>query len=279
MVEVYSHSKLSLFEQCPEAYKVKYIDKTFPELPSSIHAFLGSSVHSTLEHLYGKLMSGQVLNLDEVIEYFAKTWHDTYTLDVRVPLGENVESFFNKGVKFLIDYYQSNLPFSSNTVDLERKIFFPIAQGIYVLGYIDRIEKHEDGSYEVHDYKTNERMKEQGEVDVDRQLAFYHLGLKDLFGDDVRVKLTWHFLAHNKKIHSFRTEEQLAKLKADTLALISRIKEEKEWSACGKPWCDWCAYKKINGVAGMNGGESKKIEGVGGRKIFSLNEGLGKWLV
>jgi hypothetical protein len=36
--------ELCLYESCPEAYKVKYIDKTFPELPQSIHAFLGSVV-------------------------------------------------------------------------------------------------------------------------------------------------------------------------------------------------------------------------------------------
>ncbi|MBU0906993.1 MAG: PD-(D/E)XK nuclease family protein [Nanoarchaeota archaeon] len=270
-MEVYSHSKLSLYEMCPEAYKVKYIDRTFPELPSSIHAFLGSTVHSALENLYVELMGGKVLDLDEVIEYFAREWHDTYTLDIRVPAGENVENFFNKGVKFLIDYYRSNLPFSKLTVEVEKKLWFPITDGVYITGYIDRLEKHKDGSYEVHDYKTNGKMKEQKEVDADRQLAFYHLGLQDLFGEDVRVKLTWHFLAHNKKVHSSRTKEQLDVLKNQTLALIGKIRNTTEWPACGKPWCDWCAYKALHGVV-------NKSEGGGSRKVFTLNDSLSKWL-
>lgn len=270
MAEVYSHSKLSLYEQCPEAYKVKYIDRTFPELPSSIHAFLGSAVHDALEHLYDKLMGGKVLELDEVIENFAKNWHDQYSLDIRVPVGDRVEDYFNKGVKFLVSYYQSNLPFSKNTVDLEKKIFFPLKEGVYIVGYIDRLEKHEDGSYEVHDYKTNEKMKVQEEVDRDRQLAFYHLGLQDTFGKDVKVKLTWHFLAHNKKIHSFRTSEQLEKLKIETLALIDRINKTEKWPACGKPWCDWCAYKMMSKTV-----DKKEIGET--RKIFTLNESLNKW--
>lgn len=162
---------------------------------------------------------------------------------------------------------------------MEKKIYFPIAQGVYILGYIDRIEKHEDGSYEVHDYKTNERMKEQKEVDVDRQLAFYHLGLKDLFGDDVRVKLTWHFLAHNKKIHSVRTEGQLSELKTSIIALIEKIRATREWAACGKPWCDWCSYKKVHGIFEKNSGDASKISGAGAeRKIFSLNGNLKNWL-
>ncbi len=276
-MEVYSHSKLCLYESCPEAYKVKYIDKTFPELPSSIHAFLGSAVHSALEYLYEKLMGGKVITLDELIEFFARTWHDNYALDIRVPVGERAEDFFNRGMKFLIDYYHSNLPFSGETIDLERKIYFPLAEGIYIVGYIDRIEKKEDGSYEVHDYKTNKKMKSQEEVDADRQLAFYHLGLQDLFGTDVRVILTWHFLAHNKKIHSFRTQEQLMKLKNETLDLIDKINNTKEWPACEKPWCDWCAYKRMLGGKREGFGEGIEL-GAEPRKIFTLNDSLNKWL-
>jgi putative RecB family exonuclease len=271
MTEVYSHSKLSLYENCPEAYKMKYIDKTFPELPQSIHAFLGSAVHDALEHLYAELIEEKILELDEVIEYFATNWHEQYTLDIRVPMGEKVEDFFNKGVKFLVDYYQNNLPFSKNTIDIERKIFFPLDEEIFIVGYIDRLEKHENGSYEVHDYKTNDRMKSQDEVDRDRQLAFYHLGLQDTFGKDIEVKLTWHFLAHNKKVNSFRTQEQLETLKKETLALIEKIRNAKEWPACGKSWCDWCSYKKVHGVVNKKGdGETKKI--------FTLNDSLKKWL-
>jgi len=265
MPEIYSHSKLSLYEQCPEAYKIKYIDKTFPELPSSIHAFLGSTVHSALEHLYKKLMEGKVLNLDEVIDFFARTWHDKYTLDIRIPLGEKIENFFNRGVKFLVDYYRTNLPFSKDTICLEKKIHFPLSEGIYIVGYIDRIEKKDDGSYEVHDYKTNDKIKSQEEIDADRQLAFYHMGLQNLFGADVQVKLTWHFLAHNKKIHSFRTQAQLNELKSKTLDLIAKIKATREWNACGKPWCDWCTYKAVHG---MRNRENKT------REVFSLNNNL-----
>ncbi|MFH1803036.1 MAG: PD-(D/E)XK nuclease family protein [archaeon] len=275
MVEVYSNSKLWLYENCPEAYKIKYIDKTFPDLPKSIHAFLGSAVHEALEHLYGELMGGKVLDLDQVIEYFARGWHDKYALDIRVPVGEKVDYFFNRGVKFLIDYYQSNLPFSKKTIDIERKIYFPIDKGVFILGYIDRIEKHKDGSYEVHDYKTNNAIKKQEEVDADRQLAFYHMGLQNLFGPDITVKLTWHFLAHNKKIHSFRTPEQLAGLKAETLALIERIRNTKEWPACGKPFCDWCSYRALHGITSKSDGASGGGEV---RRVFTLNDSLGKWL-
>ncbi|MCA9485809.1 MAG: PD-(D/E)XK nuclease family protein [Nanoarchaeota archaeon] len=244
MGEVYSHSKLWLFENCPEAYKIKYIDRSMPKLPSSIHAFLGSMVHDSLEWLYGQVMLNKTPECDELIRKFAENWQDNFEMDLRIPTGENVQEFFNKGIKFLIRYYNSNFPFHEDTIHLEKRIIFPISEDVKIMGFVDRIVKKGFNEYEVHDYKTNSKMKSQEEVDKDRQLAFYHLGLQELFGEDINVSLIWHFLAHDKKIVSSRTQDELNKLKFDTLNLIETIKFEKEWKACGKKWCDWCSHKR-----------------------------------
>jgi len=123
----------------------------------------------------------------------------------------------------------------------------PLEDKHYIQGYIDRIVLNQ-GRYEVHDYKTNQKIKSQKEVDEDRQLAFYHLGLKKLFGENIKVDLIWHFLAFNEKVVSSRTDVELEKLRKDTLALIEKIENNTEWNACGSKWCDWCSYKKINGL-------------------------------
>jgi putative RecB family exonuclease len=54
-MSVYSHSRLSCYEQCPQKYKLKYLDKVKTEVEQSIEAFLGSRVHETLEKLYQDL--------------------------------------------------------------------------------------------------------------------------------------------------------------------------------------------------------------------------------
>ena len=49
----YSHSKVSTYDNCPYAYKLRYIDKKKPETYSTtIEAFMGSMVHEALEYLY-----------------------------------------------------------------------------------------------------------------------------------------------------------------------------------------------------------------------------------
>ncbi|MCX6664036.1 MAG: PD-(D/E)XK nuclease family protein [Euryarchaeota archaeon] len=49
---VYSHSRLSCYQQCPQKFKLQYIDKVGTEAEDTIEAFLGSRVHDLLEKLY-----------------------------------------------------------------------------------------------------------------------------------------------------------------------------------------------------------------------------------
>jgi putative RecB family exonuclease len=248
-MRLYSHSRLSLFEQCPEAFKIKYIDKNFPDLPVSINLFLGKVVHDSLEKLYNKKMLGEIWEMDEMIRHFAMSWKNGFNSEIRVTNGDS-KDFFHKGIKFLIDYYQSHKPFLDGTMETEKRIVFPLDETgeVGIQGYVDRIVKRGWDQFEVHDYKTNVMMKKQEEVDADRQLAFYHIGLQKLFGKKLKVKLVWHFLAHNRSMSSTRTQGQLEKLRLDTLKLIGEIESNTVWPACGRQWCDWCDFKKKNGL-------------------------------
>ncbi|MGV8142156.1 MAG: RecB family exonuclease [Candidatus Pacearchaeota archaeon] len=245
---VYSHSKLWLYESCPEFYKLKYIDKKVPPIPLHASLFLGTTVHEALEWLYHQVKYREV-SVDELIEYFTEKWVGSFNEDIRVENGDEME-IYNKGVRFLADYYTKNKPFKQNVIAIERKVLFPIDEEkkYFIQGFIDRLDMSEDGTYEVHDYKTNQSMKRREDFENDRQLALYHIGLQEAFGKDIKVKLVWHFLNFNQQIFSQRTQEELDKLKADTFALIKKIESTTEWPACNKQFCDWCNYKNENGV-------------------------------
>ena len=244
--EIYSHSRLWLYENCPEYFKIKYLDNALPDLPVSMALFLGGLVHESLEWLYHQIKNREI-GIDELIEDYSDRWNSQCSEKIRIPWG-TPEEHFNRGVKFLVDYYVKNKPFKENTVAIERRVLFPLdSAGKYkIQGFIDRIVLNDDGVYEVHDYKTNQFMKCKEELDKDRQLGFYHLGLKEIFGEDVKVKLYWHFLSFNQMVSSERTDEQLEKLKSETLNLIKKIKSETIWQSCGKKFCDWCEYKRKN---------------------------------
>lgn len=246
--KVYSHSRLWLYESCPEFYKLKYIDKKLPVIPTHISLFLGSVVHEALEWLYHQVKYHEI-TIDELIEYFTERWTSQFSEDVRIENGDEVDAY-NKAVRFLVDYYTKHRPFKENVLAIERKIMFPLDEEkkYFIQGYIDRLDLASDGTYEVHDYKTNAYPKKQSEVDNDRQLALYHIGLQETFGKDIKVKLIWHFLSHNLQMVSQRSEERLIKLRVETLNLVKEIESATEWPACKGKYCDWCRYKSEKGL-------------------------------
>jgi len=246
---IYSHSRLSTFEQCPLKFKYRYIDKIIPEIEKSIEAHLGSSVHDTLEWLYIEVKNGNLPTLDDTIVHYSEAWQKDYKPELIIVKKElTAKDYFNKGIQFLIDYYTKHQPFQDGTLELEKEIRLNLdEQGKYkIMGFIDRLVKNkETGEYEIHDYKTANSLPTQEKIDQDRQLALYAIAIKQLFGQDKEVCLIWHYLAHNKKICSRRTNQQLELLKQETLDLVRKIESTTEFPHNKTKLCDWCEYKQM----------------------------------
>ena len=73
MPALYSHSRLSTFEQCPLKFKFAYIDKIETEIEETIEAFLGSRVHEALEKLYKDLKFQKLNTLKELLGFMHVT--------------------------------------------------------------------------------------------------------------------------------------------------------------------------------------------------------------
>jgi len=246
---MYSHSKLSTFEQCRLKFKYKYIDRITPKIKETIESHLGRVVHNTLEWVYTQAKKSKSPTIDEIIAYYAKDWQKNYRKEIPIVRKElTSKDYFNKGVQFLIDYYNEHKPFRDGTIECEKRIWINLdKQGKYkILGFIDRlVYNFKTKEYEVHDYKTANYLPTQERIDNDRQLALYSIAIKELFGHDKEVRLIWHYLAHNKRIDSTRTREQLEQLKRETLELIKEIEATEEFPHNKSVLCNWCEYKDI----------------------------------
>ncbi|MBU0471854.1 MAG: PD-(D/E)XK nuclease family protein [Nanoarchaeota archaeon] len=248
-MSVYSHSRLSCYEQCPQKYKLQYIDKVETEVEESIEAYLGSRVHETLEKLYRDLGYQKVNTLDELLDFFRSEWKKNWDDSVVIVKEEyGPENYLKMGEKFITDYYNKYKPFDQGkTIALEERVLITLDDaGEYKLqGFIDRVMESEEGYYEVHDYKTNSRLPLLEYLDNDRQLALYAIGIKDRYPDVKDVRLVWHFLAFNKEVDSTRTDEELESLKKGVIELIEKIENDEKFAANPSLLCDWCEFKPI----------------------------------
>jgi putative RecB family exonuclease len=243
----YSHSKLSTFEQCPFKYNLRYIKKIIPEIEKSIEAHLGTAVHETLEWLYLEILQAkETPSLDQLINFYSNRWQDGFSKDIQIVKPNMTEKdYFNLGIKLLVDYYTSHHPFKDGTLEIEKKIKIKIGEH-QIIGYIDRLVKNpQTGEIEIHDYKTGNFLPTQQKFDEDRQLALYSLAIKESFGKEQNICLVWHYLAHNKKICSKRTNQELENLKNKTMDLIHKIELTKEFPTNKSQLCDWCEYKNM----------------------------------
>lgn len=245
---LYSHSKLSTFEQCRLKFKYRYIDKIIT-IEKSIETFLGKIVHNTLEWLYNQVKEKKIPTIDEVITYYLNNWEENYKPTIKIVKQElTTMDYFNKGVQFLINYYIKHKPFNDNTLEIEKRIFIKLdEEGKYKLqGFIDRLVHNlEKDELEIHDYKTGNTLPTQEKIENDRQLALYSIAVKELFGKEKDVLLIWHYLAHNQKIVSRRTNEQLQKLKEEIIELIKEIESTTEFPPKKSILCGWCEYKSM----------------------------------
>lgn len=248
---VYSHSSLNLYESCPLAFKYCYIDRV-KVLEEKIETFLGSRVHEALQKLYQDLQMSKRLSLDELLKYYDFLWEKNW-LDSIIILHKEYDKrdYKELGKIYLADYYKRYHPFDrGKTLGLEEMIFINLDEkGIYkIKGFIDRITEVEEGEYEIHDYKTNKRLPSQEELDQDRQLALYQIGIEKKWREIKNVDLVWHFLHFDKELRSKREKTDLNLLCQTTIKLISEIEEAKRkntFSARESPLCDWCNYQRL----------------------------------
>ena len=244
----YSHSRINTYETCPYQYKLRYIDKKKPEIPTTIEAFMGSMVHEALEDLYKKKKFKKRVSKATLIKFYRDIWEKNYSNDILIVKkdseGLTEDNYRKMGEKFLSDYYDRMKPFEEMTIlGLETMDRMTLPDGNQWHVRIDKLGCDSEGNYFVCDYKTNARMKDQEEADEDKQLAMYSIWVKDKFKDAKSVKLIWHMLAFNKDAISERTDEQLEKLQQDVMDRIKKIESATEFPRKQTALCNYCGFK------------------------------------
>lgn len=241
-----SYSALETYQTCPLKFKFREIDKI--KTPQTKEAFFGSLMHEVLRVLHetSRLVPPTE---EEILKFFSAKWNPQIYAD---PQEESIA--FSQGVKMLKDYYAKNYPTKFNVVDLETRFEAPILDKdeIHTIaGIIDRIDRLEEGIFEVIDYKTGKKMPAQRYVDGNLQLAVYHLGMTNrwpsILEQEKPVKLSLYYLPHGEKLSTIKTPEYLEETKEKILLTIDKIKQDvsqEKFESNPGPLCNWCQFQR-----------------------------------
>jgi len=244
----YSHSRLSTYEKCRLQYKYRYIDRIRRDV-QGIEAFMGNRVHEALEKLYKDRQMERTPALEELMSLYQKSWEREYSEKIRIVKSEYTADHYRKvGERCLTDFYKTYHPFDDGvTLGLEEKVGIPLDPGgkYRMEGYVDRIVRVSQGTYEVHDYKTGGTLPSAEDLKNDRQLPLYQLGVQAKFPDARDVRLVWHYLAFNQELRSARSPDALEALKSTTVGLIQKVEATREFPPTESALCRWCDYQDI----------------------------------
>ena len=243
----YSHSQLSMYEQCPLKYKLCYRDKIKRDV-EGVEAFLGTRVHDTLKKCYDDVRLTKVDTLDELLSYYDNIWQQNWHDSIIITKKDLTQGHYKAlGEKMLETYYKRYAPFDSDiTISTEMRIAFSLDDDRYkLMGYIDRLSRAEGDIYQIHDYKTSAYLPSQQDADIDRQLGLYHIGVQKKWPDINNIRLVWHYLAFDKDLVSSRSEEAISKLVEDTIRTIDEIEATDHFTPIESGLCDWCEYPDL----------------------------------
>jgi putative RecB family exonuclease len=248
-VTLYSHSRLSAFEDCPRKYAFRYVEKIQTDW-EGVEAFVGRRVHEILERLYHHVRAhGRPPSLAQVLTRFQRDWRAQWHPQVRIVRTENdVEHYQRYGEQCLTHYYRAQYPFDEGeTIAIEHDLQIALdADGRYRMrGIVDRIVRTREGGYEIHDYKTGGYLPSLAKLASDRQLALYQIGLQQTYADADSVELVWHYLNFNKTLRVRRTTEDLVQLRTATIGTIDAIEGAREFAPSPGPLCRWCDYAEL----------------------------------
>ncbi len=247
MQKTFSPSSLNCFEKCPKQYWFRYIAKV-PVDSEGIEAFVGKRVHEVLERLYHFVAEDMVPSIEKVVYRYHQLFDQHYD-EGRIRIvreGTDADFYRRNGVRSLQNYYRRFYPFDGDqTLGIEKGLNFHLddEKQYAVRGIVDRIARAPDGVLEIHDFKTGKRVPRQAELDTDRQLGLYELGVRKLWNENGPVRLVWQYVLSNQVRVSERSPEQREALRDKTTAVIDQIRNESAWKTKKSALCGWCEYR------------------------------------
>ena len=232
---VFSHSSLSSFETCPKKYQLRYVLKV-PVETEGIEAFVGKRVHEVLERLYQFAARGMVPSLARVIARFRSNWEEQYDAERLRIVRERAAP---RGLPARRASAASRTPTAASTPSTTRpsassaRSQFPLdADGRYAGARRDR-PAGARARRRPRDPRLQDRApraRPRTELDRDRQLALYEIGVRAALREEGEVRLVWHYLLPNVVRTSRRTPEQLdGAPRGDRARVIDRIRAETAW--------------------------------------------------
>jgi putative RecB family exonuclease len=239
-----SPSAVSEYENCPQLYKYRKIDK-LPE-PPSLDAERGTLIHTILQDLFE--FPSQERTPQTALDLLPSRW--AAQLVGKPALLEMVSSekeWLDRASSLLQTYFTLENPTTFEATHREMHLEDDFDSDIYLHGYVDRLDIAPTGEVRIVDYKTGKSPRPGWEEKALFQLRVYALLYWKNTGVLPRL-LQLIYLGDGRVVKSNPTmaeiesvEKVLRRIAQDIFISI----EKEYWPPKPSRLCDWCYFKSI----------------------------------
>lgn len=250
----FSASSVNRYLACPRMYLYNDILKLTPKDGNPNFLSYGTAIHKACEEAFKFLKENKTPPTKEDLIKWFKDEFSTLPMESY----EQRKNFEGRGINSLSNYYCQIANTASNCLySQEEKIHYTFEDGTKFYGIIDRIDKNEDGTYSIYDYKTgnnkNSGIKIGGiHEDYYNQMAWYKYFYEQSTGNKISVTKFIYpedFQSKNNGIEYTQDEILTAveKFKQAVLGIKSHEFEPtyKENSCKNCPYRDFCEMNRI----------------------------------
>lgn len=240
-VNYLSYSQIQTFDLCPLHYKLKYILKI--PTPQTASQSFGTSVHAVLRDFYTQWKNGNKQNINKIEKLLKSNWvNEGYQNKT------HERKAFDKAEKVITNYLNKNFTKDNLPLEIEYPFNFHL-NNIRIGGRIDRIDKVNEKSIEIIDYKTGENLPTEKDLKENFQLTFYSLAVSEikekvLNVDPENVVLSLYYLEKETKLSTSRTEDQLEDAKIKIIKKADEI-SKSEFKCSKSIFCNTCEYHML----------------------------------
>jgi len=174
-----SPSKISIFLACPLKYRWTYLDERGRwYLRSKSYYSFGATLHKVLERLHGG--DDSVSTLAEAIGAYEESW-----IDAGFASPEEMQEAFGDGKELLQRYIERNeaAPRQAKVLMVEKQLRMAFGEDFDLIGRLDRLDEHPDGTLEIIDYKSGRQEVSAEDVQSDIAMSIYQLLLRERYPD------------------------------------------------------------------------------------------------
>ena len=234
-----------------------------PVFVHSIPSFIGKAVHLTLHKVLDisqtpihDRMSKEAVSakFDEAWTSVDKDKKNLFTAEDRKDLfgSKEQEEAYKTQAKSKFFLYISNLQNYAKVIPIMLEDWIDCNIGDFFIGSrIDRLDAGEgdkmNNAIKVIDYKTGKLPYDNSLDDIikkDSQMVFNAIILSKRYPKASEIEGCLDYVFHNMTFGAAWTKERVEKMECRLLAMLQKIKSQKEFPPHKNPLCDWCDFQK-----------------------------------